>query len=87
MRAQIYERLMSAREQIAQTMYRRGASHDDVLAALDAVDEQLSEDQRRDDLYLAALACYVEKLGGRLEIRAVFGDEEVVVRREPPRQG
>lgn len=54
-----------------------------MLAALDAVDERLSEDERRDDLYLAALAYYVERLGGGLEVRAVFGEEEVVVRREP----
>lgn len=83
MRAQIYERLMEAQEQIAHRLYKRGVSHDVVLAALDAVDENLSEDQRREDLYLSALAQYVEALGGRLEVRAVFADEEILVRREP----
>jgi hypothetical protein len=51
--------------------------------ALDTVDEKLSADERREDLYLSALKYYVEALGGRLEVRAVFGDEAVVVRREP----
>ena len=54
-----------------------------MLAALDAADEQLSEDQRREDLYLSALEHYVAALGGRLEVRAVFGEEEIVVRRSP----
>ena len=43
----------------------------------------MSEAERREDLYLSALRYYVEALGGRLEVRAVFGDEAVVVRREP----
>jgi len=83
MRAQIYERLMEAEERIAHTLYERGVSNEVVLAALDAVDETLPDDARREDLYLSALARYVEALGGRLEVRAVFGDEAVVVRREP----
>ncbi len=83
MRAKIYERLMEAEERIARTLYKRGFSHDVVLAALDAVDERLSEDERREDLYLSALGRYVEALGGELEIRAVFGDDTILVRRVP----
>jgi hypothetical protein len=83
MRAQLYAHLMDAQEEIAHALYKRGVSHDVVLAALDSVDEHLSEDRRREDLYLSALAQYVDALGGRLEVRAVFGDEEIVVRREP----
>lgn len=81
-RAQIYARLMEAQEQIAQRLYRQGVGHETVLEALDAVDEQLSEAERREDLYLAALARYVVALGGRLEVRAVFDGEEIVVRQE-----
>jgi hypothetical protein len=61
-------------------------SHDDVLAALDAIDERMSEDERREDLYLSALAHFVGALGGRLEVRAVVGGEEILVRREPREQ-
>jgi hypothetical protein len=83
MRAEIYERLMEAQERIAHTLYKRGVSHDEVLAALDAVDERMTEDQRREDLYLSSLAHFVGALGGRLEVRAVFGGEEILLRREP----
>jgi len=82
-RAGIYERLMEAQEQIARAHYKRGVGHGTVMAALDTADERLSEDERREDLYLSALAHYIEALGGRLEVRAVFGDESIVVRRRP----
>jgi pyruvate/2-oxoglutarate dehydrogenase complex dihydrolipoamide acyltransferase (E2) component len=83
MRGEIYRRLMEAQERIAHTLYKRDVSHDDVLAALDAVDEQMSEAQRHDDLYLSALEHYVEALGGRVEVRAVFDEDEILVRRAP----
>jgi hypothetical protein len=57
--------------------------HATVEAALDRIDEKMSEAERREDLYLSTLTYYVEALDGRLEVRAVFGDEAVVVRREP----
>ncbi len=82
-RASIYRALLEAEEDIAHSRYRAGVDHETVVAALDAVDERMSEDERREDLYLSALRHYVEALGGRLEVRAVFGDETVVVRREP----
>jgi hypothetical protein len=83
MRAELYGRLMEAQEQIAQVLYQRDVSHDDVLAALDAVDEKITDDQRREDLYLSGLERYVAALGGRIEVRAVFGDDEILVRRAP----
>jgi pyruvate/2-oxoglutarate dehydrogenase complex dihydrolipoamide acyltransferase (E2) component len=83
MRAELYRRLMEAQEQIAHVLYRRGVGHDDVLAALDGVDEEISDEQRREDLYLSGLERYVAALGGRIEVRAVFGDDEIVVRRSP----
>jgi hypothetical protein len=39
----------------------------------------MSDAERREDLYVSALRSYVEALGGRLEVRAVFGDEAIVV--------
>jgi hypothetical protein len=80
-RAKLYERLMEAQERIAHACYRRGVDHEVVLAALDRVDEVMSDAERRQDLYLSALEYYVQALGGRLEVRAVFDDEEIVVRR------
>jgi hypothetical protein len=83
MRAGIYRVLLDAEEQIAHARYRHGVADEVVQAALDAVDERMSEAERREDLYLSALKYYVEALGGHLEVRAVFGDEAVVVRHEP----
>ena len=73
-RADVYARLMDAQELIAQDRYRRGVADATIEAALDAIDERLADDARREDLYLAALAVYVEELGGALELRAVFAD-------------
>jgi hypothetical protein len=82
-RAGIYERLMDAQERIARARYQHGIENGIIQAALDQADEELSEDDRREDLYLSSLRHYVRALGGQLEVRAVFGDEAVVVRREP----
>ena len=82
-RARLYARLMDAQDQIAVRLYQRGVSDRAVQDALDVVDEELSDADRREDLYLAALARYVAALGGRIEVKAVFEDEEIVVRREP----
>ncbi len=82
-RAQIYRRLMDAQEQIAHVLYRHDVSHDEVLAALDSMDEKISDEERREDLFLSGLEHYVAALGGRLEVRAVFGDDEILVRSAP----
>ena len=82
-RARLYARLMDAQDQIAVRLYQRGVSDRAVQDALDVVDEELSDADRREDLYLAALARYVAALGGRIEVRAVFEGEEILVRREP----
>lgn len=40
----------------------------------------LSRIEHQDDLYLSTLRGYVEALGGRLELRAVFPDQTVDLR-------
>ena len=63
---------------------RRGVT-DAMMAEALGIDEDaawsvVAEDG---DLFLAALARHVAAAGGRLELRAVFDDEEVVLLREP----
>jgi hypothetical protein len=77
-RAALYARLMEAQERIAEDRYRHGVADARIQAALDAVDERLTVDARREDLYLAALTIYAQQLGGRLELRAVFDDGHAV---------
>ena len=38
---------------------------------------EVSKIERRTDMYVSTLANYIEALGGTLEIRAVFRDQEV----------
>jgi hypothetical protein len=68
---------MEAQELIAQACYRRDVTDATIEAALDAVDERLGNDARREDLYLSALVIYVDELGGSLELRAAFSDATV----------
>jgi len=82
-RVEIYKRLMEAQERIAHALYRRGLSNEVVQDALNSADERLSDAERIEDLYVSALAHYVDVLGGRLEVRAIFGDQEIILRREP----
>ncbi len=74
---------MEAQEQIAHVLYRRGVSHDDALVALDAVERRSPTSNGREDLHLSGRAHYVAALGGRIEVRAVFGDDEILVHRSP----
>lgn len=80
LRVRLYAQLMEAQERIAQARYARGVGDAAVVAALDAAESGISDEERREDLYLASLAAYVGALGGRLEVRAVFDEESVVVR-------
>src|SRR5437764_8647316 len=82
-RAAIYERLMDAQERIARARHEGGVDHAVIRAALDQADDELSENDRREDLYLSSLEHYVRALGGQLEVRALFPDQIVVIRREP----
>lgn len=82
-RVETYKRLMESQDRIAHALYRRGVSNEIVQTALDTADERLTDSERREDLYLSALAYYVGALGGRLEVRAIFDDEQVVLWREP----
>jgi hypothetical protein len=78
-----YERLMDAEELIAQARSRRGESPTRIDAALDVSEPTSSELAVGDDLYLGSLGRYVAALGGHIEVRAVFRDETITVRREP----
>jgi len=40
---------------------------------------EISKIEHRTDIYISTLAGYVEALGGKLEIRAVFRDREMLI--------
>jgi hypothetical protein len=82
-RVATYVRLMDAQERIAQALSRHGVSDARIDEALGVSELDSSEAEPEDDLYLGSLARYVGALGGHLEVRAVFPDETITVRRDP----
>src|SRR5581483_11364953 len=54
-----------------------------VAQALGSSQANVSKLERRGDLYLSTLSEYVEALGGRLELRAVFPDEVITIEVAP----
>jgi len=57
-----------------------------VAQVLRSSQANVSKLERRDDLYLSTLSEYVEALGGRLELRAVFPDDMILIDVVPTRE-
>jgi transcriptional regulator with XRE-family HTH domain len=81
-----YKRLMEAETRLAELRGRRGLSQSAIADALEVSQPNVSRIEQEDDLYLSTLSRYVAALGGELEVRAVFGDETVLLLREPTRR-
>lgn len=79
-----YGLLDEAERRFYEARQRRGFT-DAMMARALGVDEDDAWSVEADDgdLFLAALARHVAAAGGRLELRAVFDDEEVVLLSEP----
>src|SRR5688500_18536584 len=66
---------------------RRGARQADLAGELGVSQANVSRLEREEDLRVSTLERYVEALGGRLEVRAVFDDEDVVLIGEAEERG
>ncbi len=79
-----YALLEKAERRFYRARKRRGVT-DAMMAEALGVDEADAANVEADngDLFLAALARHVAAAGGRLELRAVFDDEVVVLLSEP----
>jgi DNA-binding XRE family transcriptional regulator len=55
----------------------RQMTQTELAQALGVNQGEVSKIEHRTDVYLSTLASYVEALGGRLEVRAVFRDREM----------
>jgi predicted transcriptional regulator len=74
------ERAHVARElALAAVRRQRGLRQSDVAERLGVHQSNVSRLEQSDDPFVSTLERYVEALGGRLEVRAVFEDEEVVL--------
>ena len=80
-----YRRLMDAIVTLQKAREERGLTQSDVAHALDVMQGNVSRVENSSDLYVSTLARYVEALGGRLELNAVFHDQ--VVRLQLPGPG
>ena len=77
----LYERMLATEDLLRPVRRRRGLGADVWLSAWEASNPSDPRLERDDDLL--SVARYVAALGGHLEVRAVFEDEEVLLLREP----
>lgn len=79
-----YGLLDEAERRFYEARQRRGFTDPMMARSLGVEEDEASSVEAEDgDLFLAALARHVAAAGGRIELRAVFDDEEVVLLRTP----
>ncbi|MBX5443664.1 XRE family transcriptional regulator [Sphaerobacter sp.] len=76
-RVEPYKRAISDALDLAAVRGLRRVTQQEVARALDVSQANISRIEHQDDLYVSTLKSYVEALGGRLEINAVFPDQTV----------
>jgi DNA-binding XRE family transcriptional regulator len=64
---------------LSELRHERGMTQVALAEALGKSQGNVSELERRDDLFVSSLREYVEALGGRLELAAVFDDERTPI--------
>jgi predicted XRE-type DNA-binding protein len=72
-----YRHLMDAVVTLYRLREERGLTQVEVADVLDVTQGNVSRLEHASDLYLSSLSRYVEALGGRLELTAVFPDQVV----------
>ena len=64
---------------LAEIRARRGLTQTDVALVMQTSQASVSKTERREDLYLSTLRGYVEALGGRLELVAMFPEGPISI--------
>jgi hypothetical protein len=82
-RVATYKRLTDAEKRITDARRSRGESRETIGQALAGSELSDAELEAEDDIYLASLTRFVAALGGQVEVRAVFPEETITVRRDP----
>ncbi len=72
-------RLTDALLSLFQMRERRGVSQEELARIWDTSQPNVSKIERQSDVLVSTLRRYVEALGGRLEVQAVFPEERVVL--------
>lgn len=70
---------MAEGERLFELRKDRGMTQVELAERLGVSQGSVSETERRDDLFISTLSGYVEALGGRLQVAAVFEDGTVPI--------
>jgi DNA-binding XRE family transcriptional regulator len=73
------EQAIEAELTISQLREALGATQESVAERMNVTQSNVSHFERNPNIFLRSLASYVEALGGRLEVRAVFPDQVVTL--------
>jgi len=78
-RARVEEIKRAMRDVLALSRLReeRGLTQQELAEQMHVTQANVSRVEHQDDLYLSTLRNYIEALGGRLEVHAVFDDQTV----------
>lgn len=81
-RGQLADARRTLQEEITLAELRRARefTQTQLAAALDVRQPAVSKIERQTDLYVSTMRSYIEALGGRLELVAVFDDGAVAIR-------
>ncbi|MGB2712522.1 MAG: XRE family transcriptional regulator [Conexibacter sp.] len=78
-RIEQHRQLLELEVGLAELRRRRGLTQAALSETLAMTQANVSRIEHEDDLYLSTLTRYVAGLGGRLQIHAVFDDEDVLL--------
>jgi DNA-binding XRE family transcriptional regulator len=78
-RVDAHRRAMEDAIALAEIREQRELTQTDIARVLLTSQANVSRIERQRDLYLSTLAHYVEALGGKLKVSAVFDNEEVEI--------
>ena len=71
--------IMSAKATLTDLRHARGVTQEELARAWEVSQENVSRVEREKDVYLSTLRAYIEALGGRLELTAVFPDQAITL--------
>ncbi len=74
-----YRRTMEDALALGRLREARGTTQVELAGALGVTQANVSRIEHQDDLYLSTLREYVEALGGRLQIAAIFDDQTILL--------
>ncbi len=79
-----YKRAIYDALELAKLREARQVTQRKMAEALDVTQANISRIEHEDDIYLSTLSGYVQALGGKLEVHAVFPDQTIRIMSKPP---